>query len=120
MYMEDKIMAYIKLNNDNVIIQKQPNFESGFIEAPDDVICGMIKQSDGYFKKPEITFDMRRMEIRVTRNALLQESDWTQSRDVTLSNDDDWKTYRQSLRDITKDLTTVDDVNKVTWPTKPS
>ena len=108
-------MAYIKLNNDNVIIQKQPNFESGFIEAPDDVICGMIKQSDGSFKKPEITFD-----IRVTRNALLQESDWTQSRDVTLSNDDDWKTYRQSLRDITKDLTTVDDVDKVTWPTKPS
>ena len=120
MYMEDKIMAYIKLNNDNVIIQKQPNFEAGFIEAPDDVICGMIKQSDGSFKKPEITFDMRMMDIRVTRNALLQESDWTQSRDVTLSNDDDWKTYRQSLRDITKDLTTVDDVDKVTWPTKPS
>ena len=113
-------MAYIKLNNDNVIIQKQPNFESGFIEAPDDVICGMIKQSDGSFKKPEITFDMRMMDIRVTRNALLQESDWTQSRDVTLSNDDDWKTYRQSLRYITKDLTTVEDVDKVTWPTKPS
>ena len=113
-------MAYIKLNNDNVIIQKQPNIESGFIEAQDDVICGMIKQSDGSFKKPEITFDMRMMDIRVTRNALLQESDWTQSRDVTLSNDDDWKTYRQSLRDITKDLTTVDDVDKVTWPTKPS
>ena len=113
-------MAYIKLNNDNVIIQKQPNFESGFIEAPDDVICGMITQSDGSFKNPESTFDMRMMDIRVTRNALLQESDWTQSRDVTLSNDDDWKTYRQSLRDITKDLTTVDDVNKVTWPTKPS
>ena len=113
-------MAYIKLNNDNVIIQKQPNFESGFIEAPDDVICGMIKQSDGSFKKPEITFDMRMMDIRVTRNALLQESYWTQSRDVTLTKDPDWKTYRQSLRDITKDLTTVDDVNKVTWPTKPS
>ena len=42
-------MAYIKLNDDNVIIQKQPNFEPGFIEAPDNVICGMIKQSDGSF-----------------------------------------------------------------------
>tara|TARA_B100000886_G_scaffold294844_1_gene221445 strand:- start:216 stop:572 length:357 start_codon:yes stop_codon:yes gene_type:complete len=118
--MEDKIMAYIKLNNDNVIIQKQPNFESGFIEAPDDVICGMIKQSDGSFKKPEITFDMRMMDIRVTRNALLQESDWTQSRDVTLTKDTDWKTYRQSLRDITNGLDTVDKINNVTWPTKPS
>jgi len=113
-------MAYIKLNNDNVIIQKQPNFESGFIEAPDDVICGMIKQSDGSFKKPEITFDMRMMDIRVTRNALLQESDWTQSRDVTLTKDTDWKTYRQSLRDITNGLDTVDKINNVTWPTKPS
>ena len=65
-------------------------------------------------------FDRALDDLRTTRNKLLVESDWTQSRDVTLSNDDDWKTYRQSLRDITKDLTTVDDVDKVTWPTKPS
>ena len=65
-------------------------------------------------------FDRALDDLRTTRNKLLAESDWTQSRDVTLSNDDDWKTYRQSLRDITKDLTTVDDVDKVTWPTKPS
>ena len=65
-------------------------------------------------------FDRALDDLRSTRNKLLAESDWTQSRDVTLSNDDDWKTYRQSLRDITKDLTTVDDVDKVTWPTKPS
>ena len=59
-------------------------------------------------------------DLRVIRNKLLAECDWTQSRDVTLTKDTDWKTYRQSLRDITKDLTTVDDVDKVTWPTKPS
>ena len=115
--MEDKIMAYIKLNNDNVIIQKQPNFESGFIEAPDNVICGMIKQSDGSFKKPEISFDKRLLDARVTRDSLLKISDWTQFRDVTLSNDADWKTYRQSLRDITDSATSLDNV---TWPTKPS
>ena len=113
-------MAYIKLNNDNVIIQKQPNFESGFIEAPDNVICGMIKQSDGSFKKPEMSFDKRLLDVRVTRDSLLKISDWTQFRDVTLSNDADWKTYRQSLRDITKDLKTNDDIDKITWPTKPS
>jgi hypothetical protein len=28
-------------------------------------------------------------------------------------------TYRQSLRDITNGLSTVEDVNNVTWPTKP-
>lgn len=118
--MEDKIMAYIKLNNDNVIIQKQPNYEPGFIEAPDNVICGMIKKSDGSFKKPEISFDKRLIDVRVMRDMLLQKSDWTQSRDVTLSNDADWKTYRQSLRDITNDLETNDDIDELTWPTEPS
>jgi hypothetical protein len=55
-------------------------------------------------------------EVRIERNKLLQQSDWTQSRDITLSNDADWKTYRQALRDITNSATSLDDV---TWPTKP-
>ena len=55
-------------------------------------------------------------EVRIERDLLLQQSDWTQSRDVTLSNDADWKTYRQALRDITNSATSLDDV---TWPTKP-
>ena len=37
--------------------------------------------------------------------------------DVTMSND--WKTYRQQLRDLTNGLTTVEQVEAVTWPTKP-
>jgi len=28
-------------------------------------------------------------------------------------------TYRQALRDITNGLTTVEQVNAITWPTKP-
>lgn len=55
-------------------------------------------------------------ELRMVRSIKLAESDWTQNRDVTLSNDADWKTYRQALRDITKTYTSVDDV---VWPTKP-
>jgi hypothetical protein len=54
--------------------------------------------------------------LRVERNAKLAETDWTQSRDITLSNDADWKTYRQALRDITDSATSLDDV---TWPEKP-
>ena len=38
--------------------------------------------------------------------------------DVTLA--DNMKTYRQQLRDLTSGLDTVDKVNNVTWPTKPS
>ena len=55
-------------------------------------------------------------ELRFERNMLLQQSDWTQSRDITLSNDADWKTYRQALRDITKTYKTLVDVK---WPEKP-
>ena len=55
-------------------------------------------------------------EVRAERNAKLAETDWTQSRDVTLSNDSAWQTYRQALRDITDSATSLDDV---TWPTKP-
>jgi hypothetical protein len=54
--------------------------------------------------------------LRKQRDVLLSKSDWTQSRDITLSNDADWKTYRQALRDITDSATSLDDV---TWPEKP-
>ena len=55
-------------------------------------------------------------EVRQVRNQKLVETDWTQNRDVTLSNDADWKTYRQALRDITKTYKTLEDVK---WPEKP-
>jgi len=55
-------------------------------------------------------------QLREVRNSILAETDWTQNRDVTLSNDADWKTYRQSLRDITKTYKTLEDVK---WPEKP-
>ena len=58
-------------------------------------------------------------ELRVRRNGLLIQSDWTQSRDVNLSNNDEWTTYRQSLRDMTNGLTTIADIKAVTWPNKP-
>ena len=55
--------------------------------------------------------------LREERNKLIAETDWTQNRDVTLSNDADWKTYIQSLRDITKTYKTLDTVK---WPTEPT
>ncbi len=55
------------------------------------------------------------------RNLHLTDSDWTQGADSPLSDSKkaEWATYRQALRDITNGLTTVEDVNAVTWPTKP-
>ncbi len=55
--------------------------------------------------------------LRLERNARLTQSDWTQSRDITLSNDSEWLTYRQSLRDLPANTA---DPDNPTWPTKPS
>ena len=57
--------------------------------------------------------------LRHMRDILLRESDWTQFTDSPLidSKKTEWKTYRQSLRDITKTATSIDDV---VWPTMPS
>ena len=62
-------------------------------------------------------FDRAIDELRAKRNRLLAETDFYGNSDVTMSTE--MTTYRQSLRDITSGLSTVDDVNNVTWPTKP-
>ena len=60
----------------------------------------------------------RRMEnLRTQRNQLLVETDWMGNSDVTMSND--WKTYRQALRDITKTTPADDALSNITWPKKP-
>ena len=61
----------------------------------------------------------RRMSIlRNQRDKLLKETDWLALSDVTMS--DDWKTYRQSLRDITTQTPSDDSLSNITFPTKPS
>ena len=54
--------------------------------------------------------------LRNQRNTKLEETDYLALSDNTLSND--MKTYRQSLRDITKSYTSIDDAG-LAWPTKP-
>ena len=72
---------------------------------------------DGKFVyKDYSTNEEKASSIRIQRNQLLEESDWTQSNDISLDNDADWKTYRQTLRDITKQSGFPTDV---TFPTKP-
>tara|TARA_R100001163_G_C5059152_1_gene195805 strand:+ start:1316 stop:1609 length:294 start_codon:yes stop_codon:yes gene_type:complete len=61
---------------------------------------------------------VRRMaNLRKQRNQLLSETDWMANSDVTMSND--WKTYRQALRDITKQTPTDDALSNIKFPDKP-
>ena len=51
--------------------------------------------------------------VRIERNVKLAATDWRASSDLTMS--DDWKTYRQALRDIT----TQSDPDYIEWPNVP-
>ena len=59
--------------------------------------------------------DREAEEVRIKRDALLSETDWMANSDVTMS--DEWRTYRQALRDVPAQSGFPNDV---TWPTKPS
>ena len=61
--------------------------------------------------------------MRIERNRRIALTDWRASSDLTLSNA--WKTYRQALRDITKQTPQLNknyelDLTSVSWPTEPS
>ena len=62
-------------------------------------------------------FDRAMVDLRSKRDNLLAATDYLALSDNTLSAE--MTTYRQALRDITNGLTTVEEVNAVTWPTKP-
>ena len=66
----------------------------------------------------EGTLVQRMALLRNKRNILLAETDWMGNSDVTMS--DDWKTYRQALRDITKTEPVDMALSNITFPTKPS
>ena len=67
---------------------------------------------------------MRRLRIR--RDALLKETDWTQGKDVPVGIQTSYVNYRQQLRDLPSTATPMLDdstavgITSVTWPTKPS
>jgi len=66
--------------------------------------------------------------LRVERNKLIAETDWTQANDIPFSTlkKEEWQIYRQQLRDLPANSSPKLDSNynldltSVTWPTPPS
>ena len=83
-------------------------------------IMGMEKPNKEEFIKKvnerNVYYQMK--ELRRKRDKLLMESDWTQSRDLTLTNDEAWKKYRQDLRDLPQTITDIAG-NEIEYPSKP-
>ena len=83
-------------------------WENGTPQIPKEQILTII---------PQVELDMALDNLRAKRNKLLIDTDYLALSDNTLSAN--MSTYRQALRDITNGLTTIEQVNNVTWPTKP-
>ena len=86
---------------------------------------GDIEKAENDLQKKGITNptnDQIAMQfVRNRRTSLLSNSDWMSGSDVTMS--DEWRTYRQALRDLpstaSPSLDEDGQLTGVTWPTKP-
>lgn len=79
-----------------------------------DLVTGLVVDK---LQESELEVDLS-WSTRMKRDQALNSSDWTQSGDAPL---DDvqraaWRTYRQSLRDLTKQATFPE---SVAWPKQP-
>ena len=81
-----------------------------------------ISKADIEAQFTAVEFDMAMEDLRAKRNKDLQDSDWTQLSDNTLTNDQRqaYMRYRTELRNITDGLTTVEQVNNIDYPDKPN
>tara|TARA_Y100000004_G_C8603097_1_gene281421 strand:+ start:141 stop:425 length:285 start_codon:yes stop_codon:yes gene_type:complete len=83
-----------------------------------DMTSAEVTEWNSLQETPKSEFDMAMEDLRAKRNRLIAETDYLALSDQTLSTE--MATYRTNLRNITNGLTTVDDIENLTWPTKPS
>jgi len=80
-----------------------------------------ISKADIEAQFTAVEFDMAMEDLRAKRNKDLQDSDWTQLPDNTLTSEQKnaWMQFRTELRNITNGITTVEQVNNIDYPDKP-
>jgi len=74
-------------------------------------------------KKAELEAAEPLRQLREQRNQLLTETDWRMVSDYPGTNQPEWQTYRQALRDITTQTPSLDSTGQltgITWPTPPN
>jgi len=82
-------------------------------DAEEDAVYGTWQQTD---IREEIQ-ETRILQIRNERDELLNESDYAVLPDAPVTDVEEWKTYRQTLRDIPQQSGFPSDID---WPKKPS
>lgn len=88
-------------------------WENGTPPIPKEQILAII---------PQVELDMALDNLRAKRNKLLADSDYIVLADsnFTPAKKSEWMTYRTALRNLTQGLNTIEKVNNVAYPLKPS
>ena len=88
-------------------------WENGTPPIPKDQILAIL---------PQVELDMALENLRTKRNKLLADSDYIVLADSTFTpqKKSEWMTYRTALRNLTQGLDTIEKVNNVAYPLKPT
>lgn len=121
----------MKIYSGDAIQSLRPNSEFVVSETDGVRTINWLDSSETQPTDDEINAEIDRLQgleamtlLRNRRNNLLSRSDWRANSDVTMS--EEWKTYRQALRDLPASASpSLDsnydlDLTSVTWPTEPS
>ena len=94
------------------------NKETLTISNVSDIDFDLIEQ-----KRAELQAAEPLRLLREQRNQLLAVTDWRMVSDYPGTNQTEWQTYRQALRDITTQTPSLDadgNLTGITWPTPPN
>ncbi len=95
-------------------------YAAQFIQAPDDVDHGWTFDGTTFTPPPRPSAEevavRKAQDVRILRDLLLTQTDWTQAADVPQATKDKWAAYRQALRDVPQQAGFPDNIQ---WPIKP-
>ena len=92
------------------------NISEGTPQLIDGVYVQVWNQTDATQEEIDTKIENQWEQIRVARNEILKECDWTVLPDSPVSASiEEWKTYRQQLRDVTSQSNPFE----IVWPTNP-
>jgi len=121
--LSNKIRQYVNAEVDfttDVLLQNDSDGRGDYIKEWNlDIAQPTQAQLDALDAQAD--FNVAITNLRAKRNKDLQDSDWTQLPDNTLTSEqrNAWMQFRTELRNITNGLTTVEQVKNVDYPDKP-
>jgi hypothetical protein len=117
------MINYISYDDDGNILKTGKCREATMYLQGDNVIEGIADDSkhiivDGQVVDKVVDNSIFIDELRLNRDVLLSETDWTQIPDAPLTDEQkaQYKAYRQALRDLPSKYDTITDIAEVNFP----